>query len=144
MLKELAHLKQKHYVVLTATILALFGPGFLCLFHFKNNLISSLDIVKLLILSISITLPLIILNFLVITFALVVITDNTPDEPIEIIWAMAALLTAAVLYIGLYASFIWNLPFRQFTFVLIWIEVVIIAISVCIAVWKHCKKINSN
>jgi len=143
MLKELKELETKHYIIAIATFSALFSPGLLCLFHYKNNLFSSLDIIKLITLSISLSLPLLIFNYMIFFFPITEIdTKYNNKSGILFVWIFASFLTTIILNIGLYVSFIFHLTFRQFTYVLVIIEIPLILISYIII--KNIKKNKSS
>ena len=113
---------------LIKTILGLVGvvtPGLLTIFIFKRDQFISLDLWKLVLLSISLSLPVVCLNFILI-FSL-----PTEGRPLDIKANISANLivatssTALVFYLPLVAAYILELHFRTFVWVVLALEAVI-------------------
>jgi hypothetical protein len=143
MLKDLKELNQKHYMLLICSVLALFGPGFLCLFFYKGSLILSLDIFKLLLLSGSLSLPVIVLNYAGIVYAFSVEKEEDKAAP-AVTWGMSTTFSAGILYIGLYVAYFIGLDFRHFTYVLLGLEGGFWIVCACIRVGEHLKQKREN
>ncbi len=94
LLTDIKSLKQHEIALLVATFLATIAPGFIIIFLFAPNLLKDLDVLKLTILSFSITLPVNILNTL-ISFA------TETEKPIFLYpsFAQGAVVSAFVFYI---------------------------------------------
>ncbi len=113
---------------LIKTIIGLVGvvtPGLLTIFFFKRDLFISLDLLKLVLLSISLCLPIVLLNFMLM-FAL-----PTEGRPLNIKANISANLivatssSALVFNLPLVASYIFELHFRTFVWVVLILEAVI-------------------
>jgi hypothetical protein len=90
-------------------------PGYLVVLLFLPQLFSSLDFLKLVFLSVSLTLPLIVVNLF---FIAVVFFDRKTDNPMTVL-AVSALNSAAALYGGLAAAYLLDLRFRPFAVVVL-------------------------
>jgi len=91
-------------------LLAVIAPGFLTLYLYRPTLVESLDTFKLILFSISLTLPFVVLNF----FAHDMSADSNSEKTFAgsiLINAMAG--TSLVLYMALLISFLFQLTFRQ-------------------------------
>lgn len=120
MFKDWKEFEFNHYAVATTTILAVISPGFLCLLHFKPELVETLDTVKLLVASISLTLPLAIINFVIIAF----LTRHDDNFTHDVEWSFSSFVSALVLYLSLYLAYLFVLPFSQFTFSVIVFDII--------------------
>src|SRR5437667_12266340 len=90
-------------------LLAVIAPGFLTLYLYNPSLVESLDTFKLILFSISLTLPFVVLNF----FAHDLSADSNPEKAspgLILTYAMAG--TSFVLYMALLISFLFQLTFR--------------------------------
>jgi hypothetical protein len=70
-------LEYKHVWILIAGFLGTLAPGFLILFHFRPDLVEKYDVFKLAILSLSLTLPLLLINSLITGM----LFYKLPDQP---------------------------------------------------------------
>ena len=120
MFKELTELGAKHYAVAISTILALIGPGLLCIYHYRPDIIYSIDAIKLVLLSAGLALPVCCVNFCVAG-----ITSTKQRDP-AIVWLSSASIAAANLYFALYIAYLKSMPFRIFTFIVLFLEMLTI------------------
>lgn len=120
--------KQIEVSDLLKTIMGLVGvvtPGLLTIFIFKRDLFISLDLWKLILLSISLSLPVVCLNF-ILMYSL-----PTVGRPLDIKANLSANLivatssSALVFYLPLVTAYILELHFRTFVWVVLALEAVI-------------------
>jgi disulfide bond formation protein DsbB len=110
LIDEWRKLDPSDFALALGVLLAVIAPGFLTLYLYRPSLVESLDTFKLILFSISLTLPFVVLNF----FAFELSADSNPDRasPGSILTtAMAG--TSLVLYVALLISFLFQLTFRQ-------------------------------
>ena len=108
-------------------IFALVGalcPGFLIVYVFKPELISSLETIKLIIFSISLTLPIIILNIAIIAR---LESQNSQDEDYEIV-GKSLLLSSILFYPVLLLAYLMSLNFKFFLLSLVLSQILIVMI----------------
>lgn len=92
-------------------LMAVIAPGFLTLYLYRPALVESLDILKLILFSVSLTLPFVVLNF----FANDIAAGSSLEEVSpgsRLTNAMAG--TSLVLYMALLISFLFLFTFRQY------------------------------
>ena len=96
--------------------LALVGPVYLALFHYKPDLILSLDLPKLILLCVSVSLPFLAANAVLLFFFLPGLSERTTlDRATQVmLWILSALLTVSVFYTVLLESFLQSRDFEAF------------------------------
>ena len=115
MIDDLKTLGANHIAVAVLAFAALVAPGFLTIYHFKPELIEKYDVLKLVLFSLSLTLPLLGLNF--------VIFANFPSERQKALgeekigWLaahglMATIATGSAFYWALLLSYFLSYIFR--------------------------------
>lgn len=121
MLNEIKDLSWNHYLGATLIFVGAICPGFLTVFLFRPELISSLDTLKLLVLSLSLTLPVFIVN--------VALTGTTPAAmklDNKIVEALIGLFfTACVFYTTIIISYFFGLGFKPFLIVMAIVQVIV-------------------
>lgn len=105
-LKELKTLNEYHFVSLTIFLAAILSPGLLIIFHFKNELFFDLDTIKLLILAISISLPILFSGVLVVLFC--------TSEDFSSISSISSFVTLMSFYGTFTVSYFFEWTFKEF------------------------------
>ena len=114
---EIKNLKPTALVASVFVFMSTVSPGFLILYHYKPDLIEKLDIVKIIIFSLALTLPVFAANFFWINELM--IRFPFPEgfvEDMKSLAMRASILTIGVLYLSLYVTWFWHLNLRIFTF----------------------------
>ncbi len=129
LLKDIGELNAKQFVIAVGFFLATIGPGVLCLFLFKRDLFSDLDSVKVILLSVALTLPLANFNLFLIAAPL---SKTKKEANLNFPWLCfnAFLLTSGIMYASIYVAFIYGFTFKTFTFITTGAE--LIAAIVCL------------
>lgn len=116
-----------------STGIAVIGPAFVALFLYRPGLVATLDVVKLALLSASLTLPLVIVNFLMI--GTVTEARAAGDAwSISTIWAAAAGMTALGLYVILAITWLRGMSLVTFAYLVIGVELVAVALSAVVEI----------
>lgn len=139
MLKELIEFEEKHYLTVIVSVLAIICPGFLTVYMYHPELVASLDIFKLLILSAAIGLPLVVCN----SYFVLLATDKLKQTPFALIWTFGASITVCIYYTTLLISYYFKLPFRYYTYIILAFEGVDFLLSVLVG-WAKERKTPSN
>lgn len=134
-IEDIQKVKTDHLFTTILSFVSIISPGVLILFMYKPELIYQFDIFKILLLSLSITMPLLTLNF----FALASMSYyGEMDQPRYIKGAM--LFTAIIFnYLLLIAYLRGPFTFKQFVLNIIFNEIGLLAIS-----WFICKRKNKS
>ena len=114
LLSEIKELKQKQITLLIAVFLGTVCPGFLVIFHFRPELVERYDAFKLILLSLSLTMPLVALN--TVLGAYFEERNRPPTEqgvPL-VAFSVGLFLTAASLFPALLLSYVYGYTFRRF------------------------------
>lgn len=127
-LKELKDVKPLHYALGLSTIMATIAPGFLCLMLFKPALIQSLDVIKIIIASFSLTMPLTVMNF-VFLIGFDIFDKKDANDIMTKLWTLTSFLSSVVLYLGLYFAYLCNMSFRNFAFLTLFIETAVLLVG---------------
>src|ERR1039458_5491708 len=108
-------LEYKHVWILITGFLGTIAPGFLILYHFKPELFEKYDVFKLTILSLSLTLPLLIINSLItgmLFYKLPHESESETDKNVEATKS-ALSLNALVIYISLLVCYFNSSSFKH-------------------------------
>jgi hypothetical protein len=132
-LSEIKGLEYKQGMTLVTGFLGLVASGFLIIFQFRPELIEKYDILKIVFLSLSLTLPLAIINVVHLVARLK--SDDLKDRWNVIGAAMFA--NVYVIYVPLLVCYLFSLHFRCFLAILFVLELFSILISI---VGWHSKK----
>jgi hypothetical protein len=102
----------------TLVFLALVGPVFFALFRYRPDLIQSLDLAKLILLCISISLPFLAANaFLVVVFLPGFSQSAIADKKEQaVLWLLAAAMTTVVFYSVIIESFVNSYSLKVFAY----------------------------
>lgn len=130
---ELKSLEPSHVVSIVFSFSAIIAPGYLIIYLFKPQLIASLDVFKLLVFSMSLTLPMLALNYYVQQIVLAEI-DPGPKNRLS----LALMLAMVVIYPQVLMAYIQHLSFRAFLYRVISAE--IFAIIVVAVYWRLALK----
>lgn len=134
MFKELKEFEARHYAVAVSTLLASIGPGLLCIYHYRPELITALDAFKLILLSAGLALPVCGANFLVGAA-----TSEEKDDA-AIIWLSSTSVTSAILYLSMYIAYLAAMPFRKFTYTVLALEILLVIETLIEAIISWRKK----
>lgn len=132
-LLELFKLKAEHWFTGLMMTLATFAPGSLILFHFQRKLFIDLDLGKIILLSISLTLPLIFVNLILslphaLEYSEVPFDAKDPIDNRQHIMS-ACLFTCIPLYVGLAISYWFVLSFSSFCICVAVLNALVAALS---------------
>lgn len=132
-LKSFLDLKQRHWQLLVFFPLGTIVPGALVILHFRPDLYVSLDVSKLLLLSIGLTVPTLFTSVLTALPQAILqgLKKSRPDEFVDAsdLYMMAGVASAFTMYTGLAAAYFWALPFRTFVGVVAALSIVLVALS---------------
>jgi hypothetical protein len=93
-------------------------PGFLIIFLYKPELISSLDSLKLWLFSISLCLPVVLINYGVLG----IFADDRVDRTEGLVASL--IITALVLYAGVLVGYLFDFSFKEFLIALLVMELI--------------------
>lgn len=105
-LKELKTLEEQHFVVFIGFLAAILSPGLLIIFHFKNDLFFDLDTIKLLLLAVSISLPILFSGLLVVLLG--------TEKGFSSISSVSSFVTLMTFYGTFTASYLSDWTFKEF------------------------------
>jgi len=116
-ISEIKQLTHKDFVMATVVFLSIIAPGILILQLFKPNLLVTLDTTKAIFIAISITLPILAINFFGIGYARH-IKRVRQSEPLKdgyiLDGAFAMLATIGIFYPATLIAYVCDLPFKSF------------------------------
>jgi hypothetical protein len=141
-------LEYKHVWILITGFLGTIAPGFLVLYHFKPDLFEKYDVFKLAILSLSLTLPLLIMNSVIAAMVFYKLPDDeesTAETQKNVDATRAALsLNALVIYTSLLVCYFNASSFKHLLKLFLeWeISLFVLGIIALIAIRKDQKKSN--
>lgn len=134
---QVKKLEAFHIAIFILGFVGIVSPGLLVLFLFKRDLFLSLDFLKLMFLSISLSLPIILCNF----FLMGPISDNSESKTeVGEALAMALLVSSAVYYLPLVVMYLWGFSLHTFVWTLVGLEVVLVVGSVTVSLLPSSKK----
>jgi hypothetical protein len=125
-----------------ALFMATIAPGFLILYLFKHDLIANLDIIKLIIFSFSLTLPLLIFNWFSV-LAIIAIYTDTKNHDVEMELGSITVNIMAY-YLAIFIAYLYALPFRSFVWILLGINFFILFILLFIGIIIYVREKKSN
>ena len=134
---QVKKLEAFHFAVVILGFVGTVSPGLLVLFLFKRELFLSLDFLKLILLSISLSLPIILCNL----FLVGPISENN-ESKIEIrdALAMALVVSSAVFYLPLAVMYLWGFSLHTFVWTLVSLEAVLAVGSVILSLLPSSTK----
>ena len=114
-ISEIKKLKASDVMMAVLAFSAVIAPGFLTLYLFKPNLIADIDIVKLIVFSVALTIPQCALSL----FGLIFYRDITKkpdlkDEETTTIFLWVMLWTFLVFYVSLLIAYFYGITFKYF------------------------------
>jgi hypothetical protein len=122
MINEIKTLNWNQTLGVIFVFLGTISPGFLIIYLFKPELISSLDSIKIILFSLSISLPIVVVNMSVCIFG-----SFDEEENSKFVGAILALfLTAAALYPSILISYIYGFSFKDFLKTVLVIQIFLI------------------
>jgi hypothetical protein len=132
-LSELQNLKAQHIALYVGAFLGTVAPGFLIIYYFRPELIERYDIFKLTFFSVSMTLPLLVVNLALIW------SDIKHTEDIWPVFLLAFGVNFVVLYIALIVVYFFSLGFKFYLGIVAFLELVLL-LRVLVDVRKRKKK----
>ena len=113
LISEIKNLKAKHIVFYFCAFFGALAPGFLIIFYFRPELFEKYDVLKLVFLSLALTMPLLAVNIGVASFLR---SNKTEKEEFDIAFFLLNPLidTGFEIYFPLFASYLYSLNFRFF------------------------------
>lgn len=121
MLEEIKSLSWNQTLGAIFAFLGLIAPGFLLLYLFKPELISSLETIKVLLFSLSLCMPLFVFN-LAIAFT---IEKHGEEDPFHVS-AIALYMSSVAAYVAILFSYLANLTFKQFLLAILATEIIVL------------------
>jgi len=131
-------LKTSTWIMLFLVFLLAVCSSFLLIFLFEYPLFEKMDWIKLLLLSVSITLPVIFINSLMVGH----ISSSDSDNKLkpEGHFAVGSLITFPVIYIPIFIKFFWAINIRTGAIIGLSIEIAIIISSIIYLYFLYKKR----
>jgi len=125
---EFANLDLRRLLIFLLLFASTIAPGILLVYFFKNSLITSLDIFKLILFAFSITIPVFVLNsFLLIPFIHDKDSLKMDDENrLSLNFIFGGLITLIQLNAGILIAYLFHFPIRYFVFYFCAVQLVIV------------------
>jgi hypothetical protein len=123
LLSEIQSLKRHHISLGLMTFVGVVAPGFLMIFHFRPALVVQCDAIKLLLLSVALTLPVIVLNYFLAWFSAPHLWHKKGTSDIELVLFLSLLGAVPTLYGALFSAYLFHLTFRQMLVPLILVNI---------------------
>lgn len=118
---------------------SLIAPGFSFIFYFFNGLLTSLDILKLIVLSVAFITPLLLINFMVIATSFEAFFKNDKNNMFMSL-SIASLISAIIFYAGLFLSYLSKLSLHSTISWMIGFELIFIIFMIFALIGNHIKK----
>ena len=123
---EINKLQPSHVIDAVGAVLSVVAPGFLIVLHYWPQLFHSLDDVKLFFLAISLSLPVLATN------SLVVIGSVINKNNVRVLFSLAMYFSFVMLYGCLFVAWSLKLSFSKFVVLIIALELCGILVSIFI------------
>ena len=138
-IRDLRKLRAKEWQLVVFSVMATVAPGTMIILLFHPNWFVEFQLGKLILLSLAITLPVVVINLLVVWPDAVVhspIDLNAEKHEIDAdYWYSEASMCAALcLYVSIAVSYWWGFSFRQFCFTAVALNV-LLAIYYWVSPW---------
>lgn len=144
-LQDIEKITEERFLIILLDSIFLFSPGLLTIFYFWNNIFLESESVKLILLSLAISSPFVLWNFLLL-FAVVYkgkLSDFNEKDLTFALFTATLVLTNILFYLLLLASYIIEISFQSSLYLLIGIELVLFII-VLVLNKKIAKKIGKS
>jgi len=113
------------FILFLQIFIATICPGFLIVFLYKSNLFMGLDIIKLTLFSISLSLPVFLLNAIIYSLGYkingtedqYINTKSSQNNYIQVIIANSSIITIVQLYLSILISWMFKLYFHIFLYI---------------------------
>ena len=132
-LDDIKSIEPKHMLLVVSIFIAAVAPGLMLILIFMPEFIPGLDVVKLILLSLSLTLPLILINFFIsFSWNAATIESSNPsskEDQFTLVLLVACLFTAATTYPSILLAYIFGLHFITLLFVIGVFEFILFAIG---------------
>lgn len=139
---EIENIKKNIFGIVFISIILLITPGFTIIFYFFRELFINLDTLKLILLSISITTPLLIINFTLSTHLLETnkIHLSKGEQSAFISFIVSIVISAMFVYIALLFSYFLELDFYTTFLIGIGIQTLTVLLYIYAQMTIHFKK----
>jgi hypothetical protein len=131
-----------HFVSSILGFVGVISPGLLILFIFKRDLFISLDLLKLILLSISLTLPFILCNLFCVWILWDEVNKGREGNRLTIDLVLALYISTVIFYLPLAVAFLWRLSLHTYIWSLVVLEITFAIVSVFIWIVDAVKKKN--
>jgi len=136
--KEVKNLTAMQLVVYVFVFLAAVASGVLIIYHFKPQLFEKYDTLKVIVLSLAFTIPILMVNFAVSGIAIcgIVIESKEPPDLYYIV-LQAGILTSIIVYSGVLGSYLLSTSFRWFLTVVGSVEAIMLTAVILYQLYKR-------
>ena len=110
MIGEIRKLRVREMVAMALVFLSLISPGFLLIYRYQITMIKDLDIAKLIVFSLALTLPFFIVQLVMIT----TFVKKSDELSVQDELLASAVSTAVGMYFALTMAYLGNWPFKSF------------------------------
>lgn len=122
--------EDRTFILILLDILFFIAPGIAAIFFYRSNLFTSLDVrsldwARLILLSITVTSPLVFWNTILVgTF----LRDGTAESKDELFvdFSMGILLTGLLIYAAIMVSYFWNRSFHEAAMFIAGVEIAVL------------------
>ena len=140
-LKEIEKIRTYTFCIAIFDLILLITPGLFFFFIFFQNLFINLDLIKLVLLSISLNIPFVTINvFLVAANTnLSLLNSNKESELFDII-SLSLLLTGYFMFLILFISYLFSFTARNTLFIIIGLESIALILGVTVSMRQYAKE----
>lgn len=139
-LSEIEKIKEEVFGIIIIDLILFIAPGLTFIFYFSKELFLTIDVIKLILLSISFITPFLLVNFILSTILVEGGKSKGNKENVFISFSMSLLLSTMILYISLFVAYFLKFSFKT---TLIW-AIIFQLILILSFVWNlikgHLKK----
>lgn len=123
-LRDIEKITEENFLFVLFDSFFLISPGVLTIFYFRSDILSDLDSIKIILLSVAVSLPFILWNFLMI-FSLIYrgkLLDVGEKKLTFFILTSALALTSFIIYLLLFISYLFVISFKISLFLFLGLE----------------------
>jgi hypothetical protein len=135
LLSEIKGLEYKQGLLFATAFFGMVASGFLIVFQFRPELIEKYDILKIVFLSLALTMPLVTINVIQITLR----PSRAEFEDKKLLIGAAMFVNVFVIYVPLLVCYLFSLRFRWFLGLVSFIELWWLIPSLCQRFFKKTK-----
>lgn len=130
LITEMKKIKAKEILLYCTFFLSTLAPGFLLIYQYKPKLVMEYSILKLVLFSASLTLPVLFLNYIFVAAAaraahLISLADKEKEFEVQIF--VSCLVTFLSYYIVILAAYFFSLKFTIFIAIMLGLEFIVVA-----------------